>query len=313
MKTTTICFRSLFQAAALFAITVPLIAQTAAPASASAKNALPAAERAPANLVFELPRFKSHWKAGDPRPIAASKVTIDDLSTQGAVGAKAATKQNIAYVTVDGDKDYKRPIRGLASDTTYVSFLVYASEGTTIDIGGATLVIKLNPSNPGFAQLYFQQGTGKDAELHPLPEHIKLEQHDKATLAGLPHLTVRLDPAAHVWDLYSFNRLVESDLPLPVSRGSGARQFSLRAGKEGAMIMSLISADENPIFEDANNNGIDDKFEKQKRLALLDSDYTAAERTKLAQEWKAAQATNPMKPWSIRRPLPDGAPTAPPK
>jgi hypothetical protein len=66
-----------------------------------------------------------------------------------------------------------------------------------------------------------------------------------------------------------------------------------------------VSSDENPLFADLNNNGIDDKFERTKRTHLLDDDNTAADRSKLVHDWKAPQTATKVKPWSIQRPLPD--------
>ena len=66
-----------------------------------------------------------------------------------------------------------------------------------------------------------------------------------------------------------------------------------------------MSSDENPLFADLNNNGIDDKFERTKRTHLLDDDNTAADRSKMVHDWKAHQTATKVKPWSIQRPLPD--------
>jgi hypothetical protein len=240
---------------------------------------------------FELPRLKSQAKPGDPAPLAKTKITVDDLSPQGTPGAKTATKQNISYLALDAAKDYTRPLRGSAQQTTFVSFLAYASDGTTLDIGGAQLSVVASKNKPGFAQIFVAQPTPQGSQWRPLGELMKIEQHDKAALAALAHLTVRLDPSAHVWDLYSYNRLVAEDVPLPESKSNGTKQFVLHAGKEGAMVMSLISSDENPLFEDINGN----------------------DRTQLAQQWKENQRATGVKPWPIRRPLPDDVPTVPPK
>lgn len=127
-----------------------------------------------------------------------------------------------------------------------------------------------------------------------------------ASLAALPVLTVRLDPAAGVWDLYVFQRLVAEDIPLVENKG--ARQFTLTSGAQGAMVLNLTLSDESPLFVDANHNGIDDAFEKQKRNgSLLAANAPAAERKALAAEWKAAQTVAKPVPWKIRRPVPDEA------
>lgn len=48
-------------------------------------------------------------------------------------------------------------------------------------------------------------------------------------------------------------------------------------------------ADENPLSEDANANGIDDAFERQTRGALLAADTPVVVRSAFAQQWKESQ------------------------
>jgi hypothetical protein len=263
--------------------------------------------------ALNLPRLQTRTKPGDLTRMASNHVTVDKLSPQGSPGAKAVTKGALTYLTINSGKDFSSPIRSKANDPTFVSFFVYASDGTTFDIGGARLAIKAT-TKPGYAQLFVSENATPSSPLRALPEFVRIETHDKAALAALPVLTVRLDPKAKVWDLYSFNRLVAEDLPLTTAptRGNQAKEFSLTAGKAGASIHSLVSSDENPLFADLNNNGIDDKFERTKRTHLLDDDNTAADRSKMVHDWKAHQTATKLKPWSIQRPLPDGVVAAAP-
>ena len=62
----------------------------------------------------------------------------------------------------------------------------------------------------------------------------------------------------------------------------------VRAGKEGAWISGLVLADENPLYDDANNNGIDDRFEVEKRGTALPANAALTDRKLLAQQWKEA-------------------------
>ena len=79
----------------------------------------------------------------------------------------------------------------------------------------------------------------------------------------------------------------------------------MRAGGEGAWLTGLVMADENPLYEDANANGIDDAFEKQQRGAILAATASVAERQLLAQEWKDAQRRKAPPALFLNRPLPD--------
>jgi hypothetical protein len=66
-----------------------------------------------------------------------------------------------------------------------------------------------------------------------------------------------------------------------------------------------VLADENPIYEDANANSIDDRFEIAERGVLLPVSASKSERQLLAQQWKAAQRANAPPAFYVQRPLPD--------
>ena len=256
---------------------------------------------APTVLSLELPRFQAGRKPELSR-VNKTKVTLDELLPQGAAGVRNARKQSLDYLVLEPARVWARPLRGSPQDITFVSFLAYASEGSVFEIGGARLDVRLS-AKPGYAQVTL----GLPAVSGGLPVSalglVKIERHDSAALAALPVFTVRLDPGAGIWDLYQFQQIVATDLPL--SDNKGARRFNLTAGKEGAWLCALVLSDENPLFVDANANGIDDTFEKQKRGALLAVSATAAERRSLASEWKDAQALANLKPWKFRRLVPD--------
>jgi hypothetical protein len=176
------------------------------------------------------------------------------------------------------------------------------SEGTTFDIGGAQIAIKAGAS-PGKARVTVLAASG--TPVTNFEYSVKFERFAGAPLAVLPVFTVRLDPSAGLWDLFVFDRLLAEDLPLaPVA---GARKFTLKAGGAGAWLCGLVLADENPLFVDANANGIDDTFETQKRGALLPATAPAVDRRQLALQWRQAQYAAPPTPWTLRRPSPDSA------
>lgn len=286
-------------------LATPLLAQSSASQGSVGTVGQPAAS---SQTLLNLPRLKSKGQPGEVAPLARGKVTVDSLAPQGAPGAKVAQRQNVVHLTLESGKPWSRPLRGAATDITFVSFLVNASLGSVIDIGGARLAISPG-TRPGYAKLSLGAPGTNLAPGSAFADHVKLETHAGASLAALPLLTVRLDPAAGVWDLYVFQRLVAEDIPLVETRG--ARQFTLSPGAQGAMVMNLTLSDENPLFVDANNNGIDDAFEKQKRNgALLAARAPAADRKALANEWKSAQTAAKVAAWKIRRPVPDESVTA---
>jgi hypothetical protein len=293
--------------AAQTAPTAPAVTTPATPPAdvaaqpAAATTGKVATPKSPAAPSMELPRLKTTGKSDAPR-LAPTKVTVADLSPQGTAGARTVTKQNLNYLALDAGKTWSRPLRGSPTGTTFVSFLAYASVGTVLDIGGAQLTVKPS-TKAGYAQVGWT-GPAAGSSTPPLLGLMRLEKHNGADLVALPVLTLRLDPAAGVWDLYSFHRLVADDVPLPAAKD--ARQFSLTPGAQGAWVLNLVTSDENPLFLDANNNGIDDAFEKaQPGNKLLAANANAAQRTQLVQTWKTAQKTANVPAWKIRRPVPD--------
>ena len=83
------------------------------------------------------------------------------------------------------------------------------------------------------------------------------------------------------------------------------RQLTVKAGTEGAWICGLVLADENPLYEDDNFNGIDDAFERQKRGVILPASALLYERQQLAQDWKASQRAKAPPALFVQRPMPD--------
>lgn len=287
------------------ALAANLAAQNvSAPATTTPSAGGPTTPAPAAAVTLELPRAKSRYRAGDLPPVPASKISTYELLPQGILGASAATKQNIRYLALDAGKDWSRPLRGALKDVTFVSFLAYASEGSTINLAGARLTIT-GSTKAGYVKLMVGVAPDPKAAPRELTDLFKLESHDKAVVAALPVLTIRLDPVAGVWDLYMFNRLIAEDVPLVDLKGSD-KKFAVHAGSQGALLFSVVDSDENPLYIDNNRNGIDDAFEKaQSGGNLLPASATAAERSKLVQLWKANQTPDKVKPWTMRRLVPD--------
>lgn len=275
-------------------------------------NGAGAASVGRAAAKFELPRLKGR---GDPREagaLARTKVTVDELSTQGKTNVRTASSQRHDYLVIDGGTSWSRPVRGGPKDTAFVSFLVTGSTHTIVEAAGARLRVHAAAGKPGYAQLQAGRSGQKGVTWIDFGGPVKLETHGGKALAGLPPLTVRLDRTEGVWDLFVASRLVLTDQPLAALPKGAPNQFTVHAGADGALVSGLISADENPLFEDENANGIDDDFEKrQNRGAVLAARAQAAERATLARQWQQEQQRQPAKPWSVQRPMPDGAAAAP--
>ncbi len=261
------------------------------------------AERTPAPLG--LLRLQDTTKPGQAAALAVNKFAVDDLSASAATRASKGKRNNVDYIALDTGKEWARPLRGNAKDVTFVSFQVHASQTTIIDIGGARLGLTAGPGSGGL-QLMFDDSTTGTLQWKALNYRVSTAKYDGKLLAPLPTLTVRLDPTTSTWDLYSGSLLLADNLPMIAARRE-QRQFSVRAGSEGAWLTGLVMADENPLYEDANANGIDDAFEKNSRGALLAADTPAVVRPALAQQWKAAQRTKAPPALYMNRPMPDAA------
>lgn len=275
-----------------------VLAGTVASLTVGAAAPAPTPTSAP---TLELPRLKRQGKAPPVAPLQRAKVTLDDLSIEGTADAKAARDQGLNYLAVDPGKQINRPLRGALNEVTFVSFFVYASVGSSIEVGGAQLSIVAG-QKPGLAQLLLGPVTTAQASAHELACAVKLERHGNASLAPLPILTVRLDPVLETWDVFLFERLLLAGLPLDVSKRE--KKFTISAGSEGAWLLGLVSSDENPLFVDANGNGVEDVFERNKLGTLLGSNAAGPARSELQSAFQTSQRSVPLVSWNVRRVVP---------
>jgi hypothetical protein len=245
--------------------------------------ATPARVAAPLGLL----RLQDAAKPGEAAKLTAAKFAMDALPANGVAGVSKALKDNLDTLVLDAGKEWSRPLCGAGREVTFASFQVYGSQTTIIEIGGARLGLTAGPI-PGSLQLMFDNSTAGTLAWKPLNVHVSTGKYGGKSLVALPTLTVAPDPAAGIWHLYSGSRLLADHLPLITAKRDN-RQFTVKAGTEGAWVCGLVLADENPLYEDANLNGIDDAFERQKLGVLLPAGAAIPTRQQLAQDWKAAQ------------------------
>ena len=267
-------------------------------------NAQPTAARTPAPLG--LLRLKDDPKPGQAAALTASKFTVDDLAANAAPGAVKGKKDDVDVLTLDAGKEWSRPLRGSPREVTFVSFQLHASAGTIIDLAGARLGVIISPVDRSMQLMFDDSATGT-LQWKSFNLHVGTGRYEGKTFAALTTLTVRLDPATSTWDLFSGSRLLADHLPL-IAAKKDDRRFVLRAGTEGAWLTGLVLADENPLYEDANANGIDDVFERQTLGTLHPANAPIELQRLLAQEWKAAQRRKAPPALFVKRPQPDRAP-----
>lgn len=270
--------------------------------AASIQGQQPQGRSAPLGLL----RLKDSTTPGGATPVVANKFAIDDLlvANTSTGGASKAKKDNVDYIALDAGKQWSQTLRGSPKDPTFASFMVYGSQTTIIEVGGARLGLTAGPV-PDSLQLMFDDATSGTPQWKPFNLHITTGSYGGKALAALPILTIAIDPSSGLWHLYSGSRLLADHLPLIPSKGND-RKFTVTAGTGGAWIAGLVLSDENPLYVDDNFNGIDDAFEKQQRGGtLLPATASISERQQLAQQWKAAQRTKPPPALFLQRPLPD--------
>ena len=248
-------------------------------------------------------RLQDAAQPGEAAKLLPAKFAVDALPASGFAGAFKSLQDNLDTLVLDAGKEWSRSLRGAGREVTFASFQVYGSQTTIIEIGGARLGLTAGPI-PGSLQLMFDHSTAGTLAWKPLNVHVSTGKYGGKSLVALPTLTVALDSAAGFWHLYSGNRLLADHLPL-IAAKRDHRQFTVKAGTEGAWVCGLVLSDENPLYEDANVNGSDDAFERQKYGALLPAGAAIPTRQQLAQEWKAAQRAKAPPALFVNRPMPD--------
>ena len=263
--------------------------------------ATPARVAAPLGLL----RLQDAAKPGEAAKLLPAKFAVDALPANGVAGVSKALKDNLDTLVLEAGKEWSRTLRGSAREATFASFQIYGSQTTMIEVGGARLGLTAGPI-PGSLQLMFDHSTAGTLAWKSLNVHVSIGKYGGKHFAALPTLTVALDPAAGFWHVYSGSRLLADHLPLIAAKRDN-RQFTVKAGTEGAWVCGLVLADENPLYEDANVNGIDDAFERQKLGVLLPIGAAIPARQQLAKDWKAAQRAKAPPALFVNRPMPDPA------
>jgi hypothetical protein len=254
-----------------------------------------------------LPRLDAPSAVGmGAAKLAAGKFEMDSLDVPaGAKGLRKGQQRDVTYVALDPFAEWSKPLRGNPHDVTFVSLNMHASIATVIEAGGAWVSVMQSDKAGRAALIVGKPQTNGELKWDKAGLEVALETFGGVEMATLPILTLRIDSAAGQWDLYSGTRLVAQGLSLANdSKKGAARQVLIRAGATGVWLNAIALSDENPLFADENNNGIDDSFELSKRGALLSTKASAADKKALIAEWQKAQFAKPV-PTIAVRPLPD--------
>lgn len=255
-------------------------------------------------------RLRNAATASVPSIVNTNKFAVDDL-TPGNSGGSKGQERGVDCLKLSAQHVWSRPLRGSGSQVLFVSFSGYVSISTVIRAGGAWLGVIEGP-NIGYAQLMIGGPGSGGIAWQPTGVNFKLEGYAGKTLASLSTITVRLNPAASSWDLFFGARLVADNLPFYVAAGqTNSPDFVVTAGAGGAWIDGLAMSDENPLYVDANANGIADSFELQQNGALLAANAPTTAHHALAQMWRSYQSAHATPSLVAKRILPDRFSTSP--
>ena len=130
------------------------------PAALPAQPATPARNPAPLGLL----RLQDTVKPGQAPALAAARFAVDDLSTGSTAGVSKSRKDDVDVLTVDSDREWSRPLRGSPRDVSFVSFQLYASASTIVDIAGVRLGITASPAGGNLQLMYDDSTTGTSSE-----------------------------------------------------------------------------------------------------------------------------------------------------
>jgi len=256
-----------------------------------------------------LDRLEGRTKKGGTPPLNVQEFEIDPLNVPTGVKSLARGQQkNTTFLAMEPRSEWSRPLRGDPRDIKFVSLNIHASATTVVQVGGAWLCVLPSERNASHVAVVagMPDDLGNMKWRRPLVE-TSLEVFGGRQMGALPILTIRLDPDAGTWDIYSGGHMIAIGLPL-VSQGKGkppAHELVVRAGSDGAWLNAVALADANPLFADANLNGIDDAYELAKNGALLPTRAPASQRTALASQWLKDGFKPGIVPVFARRPVPD--------
>jgi len=238
-------------------------------------------------LPLGLPRLQASAESppDQPAPVPASKFAVEPLAAAGSAVLRRSAAGDVEWLSLSPAETWTRPLRGRPKDPVFVSISAQGSLGTFLEIGPLRIGL-IQSDLVNHAQLMWFNASG---QWQSLGLNLPLERYGGQPMASIPVLTVRLDPAAQLFDVFLGARQLADNLPLDLAKDQ--RRVTLIAGEAGAWLAGVVQSDENPLYADANANGIDDAFEQAKRGNLLAATATSAERKLLAAEWRTHQRT----------------------
>jgi hypothetical protein len=251
-----------------------------------------------------LPRLQPQTK---PDGAAAVSRTEYNVFALAAPQENARIRDRAAHqiLEIDREQEWTVPLKASGQRTYYISLLVYASEATVIAVDGAWIGVAKGDASSAY-QVMVGEPTATGLTWRPTGQHVHISTFGGARMAALPVLTARIDSSTGAWDLYAGDRIIAESVALAQtsSTDTNPKRLSVRAGKGTTWVCGIVQSNQNPLFEDVNDNGIDDSFEKHKKGGLL-SDVTREQRSFAIKEWRESSRSERKAAWILNKPRPD--------
>jgi Bacterial Ig domain len=205
-------------------------------------------------------------QAGWSVPQGSANISSNaDSGNQGVqlVGGSPATIAQSSFAPTPGETVefcdfYAKP----AAESTIAASTVFIAEGAEFGF--------LQSGGAGVLQVFHGDGNG-GGTWAATSFSIPLNTSNQAQ--SWVHLTARLDFAKQTWDIYANGIMIAADIPF-ISKSStyfSTLQLLGDSANDSFFDFVYIGAS-NPLFNDANNDGIDDAWESQYGLSLTSND-----------------------------------------
>ncbi len=241
-----------------------------------------------------LPRLAGWQTEQESTSIPESAISIVDIGSPqvAASTGRISTQGKIPYLAIAPGTEWTTPLRPLRAGANYTTFTLQASLDSVVSVDGV-FVSLVKSTLPGYATMMVGYPKANAIEWVSLFHDVEVRPYSGQLMGTLAIVTICTDTEAHQWSISLCDRLAAHDLPLgPVSPGI-PRIFSVKAGAAGAWVCGVATSDENPVFEDANHNGVRDSFEIKLLGAPLDRKASRETREQLIQMWKERMYIEP--------------------
>lgn len=149
------------------------------------------------------------------------------------------------------------------------------NELSLVFIGGATIGFGLEPPTRGIraGKVFFLNGDAREADLEDwVMLNISFPVNEDYQFDMPVELTVRVDPKAGEWDLFLMNTLRYAG----IKYGKPFKGLSMRSEGTGpTRLTELAFHQQNPLFEDADSDGIEDAVEVELGFSSQENDRYA--------------------------------------